>query len=244
MSAQFDALEPADLVSRAFDQILREITAGRLMPGERLVEGDIAEQLGTSRGPVREAARLLEQRGLVVSLPRRGFFVCRFELKEIEDLYELREWIEVAAMEAAVKRAADVDLLALRKTHADLVTISQRDNEDVLIDAIVDFHRSLCALSGNGRLMRLFEDIAIEVRQILSVLGVAILDANGPVEGQAHLLEALEARDSDAAAREIRKIVRKARAEVIESYHRKYPTSNGWHPIRAGTSGRSGSQHQ
>src|SRR5262249_28792386 len=79
----FEPLPSLSLVTQVKDRIMRAITNGDLLPGQRIVEGAVAQRLGTSRGPVREAARLLEQRGLLVSLPRRGFFVRQFEAKEI-----------------------------------------------------------------------------------------------------------------------------------------------------------------
>ncbi len=224
MQDSFEALTTVSLVTQAKDRILHAITIGELLPGQRLVEGEIAGRLGISRGPVREAARLLEQRGLLISLARRGFFVRKFQGKEIEDLYELRECIEVAAVRAAIERADDAGLLALRKQHGRIVASAQRGREPELIEAIVAFHRSICALSGNGRLIRLFDEIAIEVRQILSVLGVA--DPGRPVEVQALLLEALAARDSKRAAREMTRIVRQARDEVMEHYRKRHSTES------------------
>ena len=100
----------SSLVEQVRDQMQDAITNGTFQPGDRIVESDVAATLGVSRGPVREAARLLEQKGLVVSIPRRGFFVREFSRTQIEDLYELREWIQVAAVRCAVDRATDTDL--------------------------------------------------------------------------------------------------------------------------------------
>jgi len=227
MQDTFKALATVSLVTQARDCILRAITIGEFLPGQRLVEGEIAGRLGISRGPVREAARLLEQRGLLVSLPRRGFFVRAFEEKEIEDLYELRECIEVAAVRAAVSRASKAGLRSLGERHRKIISLTQRGREPELIEAIVAFHRSICVLSGNGRLIRLFDEIAIEVSQILSVLGVAVGDPGRPIEVQGSLLEALEARDSRRAAREMAHFIRHAKAEVMEHYRRRHPLEDG-----------------
>lgn len=225
----FGTLSTFSLVTQVRDQMLRALTNGGLLPGQRISEGEIAQQFGVSRGPVREAARLLEQRGLLVSLPRRGFFVREFEAREIEDLYELREWIEVAAVRAAVKRAKAADLKALNGRHRQVVAAARGKRQPELVDAIVDFHRSICALAGNQRLMRLFDEIAIEVSQILSVLGVALDERGMPLEVQASLLDALRRRDAGHAEREMRRFVRQARTEVLEHYWRRR-TSDPAHP--------------
>jgi DNA-binding GntR family transcriptional regulator len=221
----FHAVPTLTLVTQVKEQIQRAITNGELLPNERLVEGEIAQKLGVSRGPVREAARLLEQSGLLISLPRRGFFVRHFEAREIEDLYELREWIEAAAVEAAVKRATDEQRELLRTTHKNLMARAQSGQQSELIEAIIEFHRSICALSGNVRLLRLFDEITVEVRQILSVLGVNLDETGYPVEAQQSLLEAIEQRDGKRAIKEIRNLVSQAGKEVMNNYSRRQATS-------------------
>jgi DNA-binding GntR family transcriptional regulator len=227
-----ETLATVSLVALVRDSILRAIANGELLPGQRIVEGEVAQRLGVSRGPVREAARLLEQRGLFVSVPRRGFFVRQFEEKEIEDLYELREWIEVAAVRAAAVRASAAEIRSLRLQHSEIVTAARSKAQSELIEAIIDFHRTICALAGNARLMRLFDEIAIEVNQILSVLGVALDERGMPVEVQASLLEALETRNASLAEREIRRYVIQAKTEVLDHYKRRQATAQGMQPVK------------
>lgn len=209
----------SSLVEQVRDQMQDAVTNGTFQPGDRIVESDVAATLGVSRGPVREAARLLEQKGLVVSIPRRGFFVREFSRTQIEDLYELREWIQVAAVRCAVDRATDTDLARLRRKHQALVRATREQRFAELVEGIVDYHRMLCALSGNARLMRVFDDIAIEVSQILSVLGVG--DVAPPVEVDISLIEAVEARQPERAAEEMRRYVRAARQEVLEHFEKR-----------------------
>lgn len=78
------------------DELIRLITSGSLKPGTRLNEVYLAEQLGVSRGPVREAARELEGLGLTISRPRLGFFVAEFSDAEIVEIYEVSPWINQA----------------------------------------------------------------------------------------------------------------------------------------------------
>lgn len=219
MKDTFQTLPSITLVAQVRDRILGAVTSGELLPGQRIIEGNIAQRLGVSRGPVREAARLLEQQGLLVSQPRRGFFVRTFEAKEILDLYELREWVEVAAVKAAAHRASASEIELLKSQNASLVTLRRHGGEVELIEAIVSFHRMICAMSHNSRLMRLFDEIAVEVRQILSVLGVSIDGRERPVEVQTSLLEALQRNDATQAGEEMRRYVRQACAEVMEHYN-------------------------
>ncbi|MGE6786512.1 GntR family transcriptional regulator [Ensifer adhaerens] len=81
------------------DELIRLITQGTLQPGARLNEVHIAEQLGVSRGPVREAARELEGLGLTTSRPRQGFYVADFTAAQIVEIYEISPWIHQALVE-------------------------------------------------------------------------------------------------------------------------------------------------
>lgn len=81
------------------EELVRLIVEGVLKPGDRLNEVHLAEQMGVSRGPLREAARELEGQGLTVSRPRQGFFVADMTVNEIRDLYEIATWIDRAVIE-------------------------------------------------------------------------------------------------------------------------------------------------
>src|SRR5437660_10423940 len=88
------ALADSDLVGQIARILMQAIVQGRLPPGSKVVEAGIARELGISRAPVREAARLLEKQGLLVAKPRRGFFVRKLEIKNIDEIYDLRICIE------------------------------------------------------------------------------------------------------------------------------------------------------
>ena len=89
------------------------ILDGTFAPGERLIEGHIAEQLGVSRNPVREAIRSLEATGLVEVIPRKGAHVSRIDVEEVRQIQELRSVIEPLAAELAAERRTDADVRQL-----------------------------------------------------------------------------------------------------------------------------------
>src|SRR2546429_7483681 len=88
------ALADSDLVGQVARILTQAIVQGRLPPGSKVVEAGIARELGVSRAPVREAARLLEKQGLLVASPRRGFFVRKLGIKNIDEIYDFRNCIE------------------------------------------------------------------------------------------------------------------------------------------------------
>ena len=108
---RLDAYKPLrEIVSDALRQAIRD---GLLPPGERLMEIPLAEELGVSRTPIREAIRILEQEGLVVMIPRRGTYVADMSLKDVTEVFELRSILEELAAELAAERITNEEIEAL-----------------------------------------------------------------------------------------------------------------------------------
>ena len=110
MSSQAPQLQPLNVLNlrQHINQRIRDaILDGTYKPGQRLVETFIAEQLDVSRAPVREALSALEQEGVVIHVPRRGYLVVDFTDKDIEEVYSLRLLLEVGALERVVKCATE-----------------------------------------------------------------------------------------------------------------------------------------
>ena len=96
-----------------FNTLRQEILTGKLKPGERLMEIHLANKLGVSRTPIREAIRKLELEGLVIMIPRRGAEVAQITLKNLKDVMEVRRALDVLAIELACERMAQEELDAL-----------------------------------------------------------------------------------------------------------------------------------
>src|SRR5579871_3491091 len=99
----------------AYDALREAILLGRLMPGARIVEAEVARQMGISRGPIREAVRQLEQDGLVEYQPRRGVVVIELTRERIYDAYAVRANLEGFAARLAVPRITPVDVQRLEE---------------------------------------------------------------------------------------------------------------------------------
>src|SRR6516225_9920161 len=109
------ALADTDLVGQVARLLTQAVVQGRLPPGAKVVEAGIARELGVSRAPVREAARLLERQGLLVASPRRGFFVRQFAIDDIDEIYDLRICVERHAAVLAAKNLTPGTRDALRR---------------------------------------------------------------------------------------------------------------------------------
>jgi DNA-binding GntR family transcriptional regulator len=102
------------LSEEAYDMLRAAILGGRLQPGERIVEADIARQMRTSRSPVREAVRKLEHETLVEYVPRRGTIVVGLSREDVADAYQLRAHLEAYGARLAATRASALQLAHLR----------------------------------------------------------------------------------------------------------------------------------
>lgn len=210
----FAPVQPSDLVSQVTEQLARSIYEGRLAPGQRVVEASIARQMGISRAPLREAARRLEQRGVLVAHPRRGFFVRDFSLDEIDDIYGLRIALESYAIRLACERATSEDVSGLRRQLDYLRELADRGAIAELVEEDLCFHLTICKISGNRKLLGLFSDLAGEVRMIIALIGQLYDDPHRIVESHTPLMEAFEAGDAERLAAEVDSHIRIAWMEV------------------------------
>ena len=178
--------------------------AGRILPGARLSESSIARDMGVSRAPVREAARLLESSGLVEYHPNRGFFVQTVSAAALGNLYELRIVIERAAIARLVAQGAQQTLPLLRAQLGELYRVAQA-GEDVVrqVDADMLFHRLICQGSGNPRFLTVFDQIANETRLGLILIGRLYDDPHLMAQTHEPIIDAIAAGDADAAVNAI-----------------------------------------
>lgn len=213
------ALANTDLVGQVARILTQAIIQGQLPPGTKVVEAGVARELGISRAPVREAARLLEQQGLLVSNPRRGFFVRKLEARDIDEIYDLRICVESHAAVLAARNMTPAARDALRHQidvmyeSADLADPARQVEEDY------KFHRMICEIAGSARLLRLFDDLASELRMVIGLIGrlyddprriaqthEAVLDAL--VEGHPDIINARIDFHIGAAWHEVARLVR------------------------------------
>jgi DNA-binding GntR family transcriptional regulator len=185
--------------------ILARILGGEYRPGERLVETRIAQELGTSQAPVREALRDLELLRFVESEPFRGARVREVSEEELIEIYPVRAAIEeVAAREAAVRLDGDVSAL-----EAELDAMREAAEKGDLHEQVehdVAFHRLIVEASGNGILLETWLGLRIESRTIVTAIRSG-LDGREIAERHLPVLEALRARDPERAGAALRRHV-------------------------------------
>lgn len=190
------------------DQVLARLEAlfadGAFRPGERLNEVRLAADMQVSRGPLREAARMLAQRGWLVAQANRGFFVRSFDRSEIYEIYEARRLLETMALETALPAMSEADAEDLKSAFAAIAKQAISPDEPAFIAAIMDFHRAICALSRNRVLLRAFDEAARDTMLMIAFIGGVKANPEEFVRRNRRILDLLLSRDAEAAAQEIR----------------------------------------
>jgi DNA-binding GntR family transcriptional regulator len=200
----------------ATELIRAAIIDGRLEPGRRLKEEEIARELGISRTPVREALLLLQAEGLVVSEPNRGATVRAYGRDEIEDMYELRAILEGHAAHRAASRISEESVRRLHESNARFSTLRTADDTGDLIGENLVFHTIIHDAAGSERLAQMVRT-AIELPLVYRAYHWYSAEQKLISEHyHQQLAHALSARDADRAELIMKEHVFEARDFLIE----------------------------
>lgn len=164
---QLDTYKPLrEVVSDALRQAIKD---GVLQPGQRLMEIKLADELGVSRTPIREAIRKLEQEGFVVMVPRRGTYVADISLKDIAQVFEIRGALEELAAGLAAERITNDELECLERILVEINEYMEHDDFAKIVDADVRFHDVLYQASRNQRLVDILHNLREQMLRFRSI---------------------------------------------------------------------------
>lgn len=201
------ALRAPSLVALAVEAIRKQILAGELEPGERLTEERLTADLAISRPPLREALRLLENEGLVVSKPRRGTFVATLTEQDVFEILTLRSVLERTAFELGIPVAEAALLEPAREALAEMGRCADADDRGAMVQAGYRFHSRLIKIARHRRLEEIYASVQ---QQILLCMSRNLIphdrdDEELPahVERHRYLLELVESGDQSAALQEL-----------------------------------------
>jgi len=200
-------LQSPSLVQLAVGAIRRMILAGELAEGERLIEERLTEQLGISRPPLREALRVLEQEGLIVTRPRRGSMVATLTDQDVFEILTLRSALERLAIELGVPVRFPDRLKAAQEALVEMEQCAAAEDRGSLVQAGYRFHSSLIALAGHRRLEEAYASVQ---QQLLLCMARNLYarehyheDLNEHVARHRFLLDLVEAGDPTAVLAEL-----------------------------------------
>ena len=147
-----------------FESLREAIIHGRLKPGERLMEIQLAEEMGVSRTPVREAIRKLELEGFVVMVPRKGAYVAGISLKDIVDIFEVRAALEGMAAGLAAERITEEEMDELERSLL-MINVTGEDDLAAIVKADAAFHELIYKASRNQRLVQIITHLQEQIQR-------------------------------------------------------------------------------
>ncbi|MDQ6621130.1 MAG: phosphonate utilization associated transcriptional regulator [Pseudomonadota bacterium] len=162
--AAIDLVRSHSLTTLVQRELERQILSGELAPGTKLSEGEVAEQLSVSRGPVREAFRALEECGLVRLEKNRGVYVRQIPMEEADEIYELRAVLDDFVGRRVAALASAEDVRELRDHVTRMEKAATRKDVDAYLRANVEFHERLVTLAGNSKLLLMYRRLTNELR--------------------------------------------------------------------------------
>ena len=200
-----------------FNTLRRAILRGELEPGERLMEIQLAEKLGVSRTPIREAIRKLELDGLVLMIPRRGAEVARISEKNLKDVLEVRRSLEELAMELACERMSDENFEELEQAEEDFKQAIKTGNILTIVEGDEAYHEVIYRCTGNDRLLQILSNLR---EQMYRFRLEYIKDENkrqNLLEEHEKILKALKSRDIALARSAVREHIDNQETTVLKN---------------------------
>jgi DNA-binding GntR family transcriptional regulator len=183
-----------------YHDIVRLISIGEIPAGTRLDEQLIANQLGVSRTPLREAITRLVQDGLVENRPYRGNFVRSFTAKEVFDLYEVRKGLESMAVRVAIPNLTEDAITHLRTVLGEIDTALQASDLDTYGLADQQFHEAIAQLSGNSTLITMLNQLGGQIQLIRTMANQDPAVVEITAMERPEIVDAMEEGDVDRAA--------------------------------------------
>jgi len=215
---KFAALkQPESLAKMAYEAIRKSILSGQWKIGELYNEKAIAADLGISRTPVREALLELASQDLIIFLPRRGLMVNRFTRRDVDEIFEVRKAIEMAAVEKITIASPPFDLFEIEESLLNQRKAAKYRDYLAFLEADRLFHTSFSELTNNRRIIAILDNI----RDMIHVMGAKALALEGRalevIEEHQVIFEAVKKGDSEEARRAMAYHLDQSKEAVVES---------------------------
>lgn len=208
--------KPGGLTESAYAQLRDLVIDGGLAPGQPLYEIHLAERLGMSRTPVREALKLLTREGYIDELPSRGYTVPARSLDDLREFFELREVLEASASRYAALRATPAEIARLER----VCELYEREKNDARWTHIGhEFHQLIIKAARNRRLEATLDSLNAQI--VISRRTVARADTvrrQAAIRDHRAIFDAIQARDPDRALAVAAEHVRQSYATTMRAY--------------------------
>jgi DNA-binding GntR family transcriptional regulator len=212
------------LADEVLERLREAILSGQLAPGEQLRENSLADSMGISRGPIRDALRRLEREGLIIMRRNRTAFVARLSRQDLDEVYSLRNALERLAVQSACRNASPAnwnEMQTVIDTMASYISRGITEQEAAELD--LRFHDLLCRASKHQRLLACWSDLRPQIHVFMLSRNVADADFREmAVRGHQEILDAIKSRDEHCATLIIEGHLQTGYQRVVQS-HRQQP---------------------
>ena len=192
---EVNANEYLPLREVVFNNLRDAILKGQLKPGERLLENHLADKLGVSRTPVREALRMLEQENLVELIPRRGAQVLDISAEDIKNILEIRKALEVVSIRHACQKMDEESLKELKAYNAEFEKSFENEDYEGVATSDEKFHDVLFRSAGNLKLVAIISNIQAQVYRYRMAYLKVYETKTAVINHHRNILEAVETHD-------------------------------------------------
>jgi len=223
MGKIFEAEIRSTLPGQVAAQIREAIKTGKLKPGDRLIETDLAGEMNVGRNAVREAIRYVEKEGLVITVPFKGAQVAVFNKKDLKDIYDVREALETLALKTLALNIDAEKIETLAAVIREMKAVSKKNDLQAIIDADLKFHRTICELSGNRTLTEAWLNLSNRLRAFITS-GETLYGQDTPaVTLGTHypVFDAIKAGDFELAVQTLKKILERGYKMASASYRQQ-----------------------
>lgn len=205
------------LTEKVYEKIKNEILSGSLKSGERLVYENLGKVWGVSLTPWREALIKLKQEGLVEEISREGFYTKLFSTKEIEEIYDIREWLEGLAINLAIPRINKKEMKTLFHIYDKFEdSVKNKDINGCILNDF-QFHKCLIQFSKNKRLLSIMETCNIQAVSILRTGPFYSEVVPSYLKEHYSILEAIKNKNTELAEKLLRSHIQNGKIRILES---------------------------
>ena len=219
-----------------FESLREAIISGVLKPGERLMEVQLAEEMGVSRTPVREAIRKLELEGFVVMVARKGAYVAGISLKDVADVFEIRAALEGLAAALAAERITDEEIEEMERVLVRKAALIEANDLDSLVEKDTEFHELIYKASRNERLMQIVSNLREQINRFRAVSLASPGRGREALEEHKKIVEAISSRNAALAQSVAQEHIENAEQALLEAMRRSSECVQ--QPETGGTAGK------
>jgi DNA-binding GntR family transcriptional regulator len=207
---------PKTIRKKVYDYLREQLLSGEIAPHEHLIEAKIAQEIGTSRTPVREALHNLEMEGLIKSIPRVGYVVKPISEQEVEEICEIRAVIEMLGTRWAVAKACQKVIEELEENIrlSEKEVISEKPKAFVELDA--RFHEIIAKHSGSQRLLELAQMLRRHMLRYRIESIYSVDNVLRAIEGHRGILEAIKKADPEEVNQAIQSHLQQSKKDILK----------------------------